>query len=864
MNLFSQAQRDKIDEVARKSTLLQDSKSSSKSSKSITSRLSEISDMVVDYFKDSQAILVTTSQELHDYVDKLIDSRYAGIDTETTGLDRIHDHVVGASLYYPGGVECYIPIKHLVPIFDQPYKNQLTYEQVRVEFQRIADAGVKLIFANADFDLAMIFKDIRVDFCDNAYYDVILAWRCIKEDERDNALKVLYNKYVLRGRGDPKKFSDFFTPDIFPYCRPEVAKLYAANDAKITFELFKWQLPYVTTSNPKCKKHGLEQIASLIWNVEMPLMKVCQKMHRNGIYLDIQAARSIGTKYNMKYQEELNKLHNMVQDIIDSNIARHSKSAPFRTGRDFNPSSIPQVKYLLKDLMRLPQFQVGGIGTGKDVITDINLPVTNQILLVRSYKTLIGTFVEKLPKATTPDSRIHANFKQIGANTGRFCIAKGTKITVLNGEKNIEDIVPGDLVYCYDDSGTLQLSPVKNLWLTGQDRDCIRVKWQSSGSGDIGELICTPEHRVLKKTGEWVRADELQRYDKVVHLRRTVSNSKERRPDLYGWNNLAMKEQDIVKYSVFGCTDSSNYVVHHKDENPNNNALDNLELMTVQDHTRYHSKKMREEGRLCYSHLQDESIKAIRVKRQREAYIARTSPEKDKLLEMIKDCNGRLSQVKADFNSFKHRCEIAGIDVEAECRKYNLQYHKPRISEDEFKSVYEQYQGLAVRITEHFGISYDKFYKYCKEYNISRNHMIVSVEPAGKYDVYDIEVETYHNFIANEICVHNSSADPNMQNIPSNAKDIRHMFRATPEKDLILDCQASDNVIRITLPRYYYVQTDSGEVEVCRLSPGSVVSIIHDGALTCATLQSVEEADDVSMMTLTMIPKEVDICDTNL
>ena len=58
---------------------------------------------------------------------------------------------------------------------------------------------------------------------------------------------------MLKGKGDPKKFSDFFTAQLFPYCKPEVAKLYAANDAKITYELFKWQLPYVTKDHPKCK-----------------------------------------------------------------------------------------------------------------------------------------------------------------------------------------------------------------------------------------------------------------------------------------------------------------------------------------------------------------------------------------------------------------------------------------------------------------------------------------------------------------------------------------------------------------------------------------------------------------------------------
>lgn len=58
---------------------------------------------------------------------------------------------------------------------------------------------------------------------------------------------------------------------------------------------------------------------------------------------------------------------------------------------------------------------------------------------------------------------------------------------------------------------------------------------------------------------------------------------------------------------------------------------------------------------------------------------------------------------------------------------------------------------------------------------IPGNHMITRVEWLDEaVDVYDIEVEDCHNFIANEICVHNSSSDPNMQNVPS--RDPESMF----------------------------------------------------------------------------------------
>ena len=76
---------------------------------------------------------------------------------------------------------------------------------------------------------------------------------------------------------------------------------------------------------------------------------------------------------------------------------------------------------MIYSLLKVPQGK--SAGTGKDVLADLNMPVTNQILKVRSLNVLISTFVRKLPNATTPDSRIHAQFKSIGADTGRMSSA---------------------------------------------------------------------------------------------------------------------------------------------------------------------------------------------------------------------------------------------------------------------------------------------------------------------------------------------------------------------------------------------------------------------------------------------------------
>lgn len=416
--LFSSAQSQKIMAAAQKSKA-QLEKPKPGNPRKVSAEVEECEANVLKYFADSNSILIESKEQLHKYISECINAGYVGIDTETTGLDRVNDTIVGASLYYPGGVECYIPTKHLIPIFDIPYKNQLSYDEIGEEFARMKDAGTRLIFANADFDLAMINKDLKVDFNKNFYFDVIVAWRCLKEDEKHNDLKSLYNKYVLKGKGEPMRFRDFFSPALFPYSKPEVAKLYAANDAKITYELFRWQLPFVTDTTQKCQKRHLEQIAALVWNVEMPLVEVCQDMHRHGIYLDKDVAMMLQERYHGKLKEAQDELAQLVDEAIENCDYTKAAKRTFQTGKDFNPNSPIHCKYLFNTMLGL-----NVDSTGKDAIAEINTPITNQILKIRSLNVLINTFVDKLPKATTSDSRIHAQFRQAGAGTGRMSSAE--------------------------------------------------------------------------------------------------------------------------------------------------------------------------------------------------------------------------------------------------------------------------------------------------------------------------------------------------------------------------------------------------------------------------------------------------------
>lgn len=472
MVLFSMAQMQEIQDAAKKSKARSAPSIAQKKGKSVQiSKLDELSKNVIEYFQDSDAILITTKEELHDYITKVIEFGECAIDTETTGLDRQYDWILGTSIYYEGGKEAYIPCKHRLPIFETLYPEQLSYEDVGEEYQRLVDAKVKTDWANADFDLAMIKKDFKVDFMDVVYWDVISAWRTLKENEPKKDLKHLYNKYVMKGVGDPKKFSDFFTPDLFPYCKPEVAKLYAAHDAKITYELKKWQMPYVTKDNPKCIQHGLQAVADLCWYVEMPMIKVCQELHRNGMYIDQDMANILKKRYGDALKVEYDKLYSMLEDAFDNATVTPKNPKPFVSVRDFNPNSTPHVSWLCYDFL---MFDPGKkASTDKDVLRTFNHPIVNQILRIRSLVTLISTFVEKIPNSVGPDGRIHGDFLSCGADTGRMSSKSPNMQNIPSKNKDIRRMFRAKSGYVLLSSDYSQQEPKLTAYIS-QDANMIR------------------------------------------------------------------------------------------------------------------------------------------------------------------------------------------------------------------------------------------------------------------------------------------------------------------------------------------------------------------------------------------------------
>lgn len=118
--------------------------------------------------------------------------------------------------------------------------------------------------------------------------------------------------------------------------------------------------------------------------------------------------------------------------------------------------------------------------------------------------------------------------KYLKPTYGTVCVAEGTQITTINGYKNIEDIAIGDMVL--SDDG--QFHCVTNVFDNGvRETICLHT--------DYGEdLFCTPEHKVLTASDEWVEAQNLKKGDliKAYNIYERLNQVREiEQFDWYDW-----------------------------------------------------------------------------------------------------------------------------------------------------------------------------------------------------------------------------------------------------------------------------------------------------------------------------------------
>lgn len=363
-------------------------------------------------------MLIQDKVTLCDYLNECRKNEVISIDTETTGLDPLLDMIAGICIYTPNQKSAYIPINHISYITNMKIPNQLSPDIIVPQFTRLLDTNVDVIMFNADFDVRVL-RNLGVN---NIYctWDCYLAQRLLNENELVNKLKPLHTKYVLNGNEDEAfSFGDLFKGIPFTMVPLKTAVLYAANDPKITYELYDYQRQFLREDNER------EDMRRLYWvmkNIEMPCVDATTKMEDNGVLIDLDYQQELSVKYNKLLEDKLEVFYSDLKQYDDKIAKYKAKTQNNKLDERINIASPVQLAILLYDIIGIDVVdKKNPRGTGEDILSKIDLPIAKDILEYRTLSKLVDTYIDKLPNCINPnDGKIHCKFNQYGADTGRY------------------------------------------------------------------------------------------------------------------------------------------------------------------------------------------------------------------------------------------------------------------------------------------------------------------------------------------------------------------------------------------------------------------------------------------------------------
>ena len=427
-------------------------------------------------------LLIQTEEELSKYIDKCIENNIYAFDTETSGLDTVTCDLIGLSLYTPGQKACYVPIGHKSYVDNMLKDNQVSLECVNKQLNRLK--SIPSIMHNGKFDINVIYWQFNWLF-ENLVWDSMVASKIL--DEREPAgLKYQYCKNIAKD-GKVNDYSELFNSVNFAYVPINIAYLYAAKDAEITFQLYEYQLE-------QYKQPGNEKLLELLQTIEIPLVPVIAEMQREGVSFDMQKAQELSKKYTQQLEECQDKLDDVCA-LYSKEIAEWNRRNPKDCFRlPLNPNSSKQVAQLLYDVLGITSpDKHSERGTGSEILKQIDEPVCIAILKYREINKLLTTYIEKMPNMVNPKTgKIHASFNQNGADTGRLSSSDPNlqNIPSHNGEIRNMFIAGKGNVFIFADYS--QQEPKSTAWLS-QDENMLEI-YQDPNADLYPEVASTAFH----------------------------------------------------------------------------------------------------------------------------------------------------------------------------------------------------------------------------------------------------------------------------------------------------------------------------------------------------------------------------------
>ncbi len=337
-----------------------------------------------DYF------LISKLEHIDEWIKEAEETGEVAVDTETTSLDPHQADLVGISLSPKIGKACYIPVGH-------KSKKCLDKKLVLKKLKPLLeDPSIKKIGQNIKFDFILLFKH-GVNL--NSMEDTMLMSYVLDAGKNrhnmDTLSEIHLNHKTISFKdlvGTGKKEINFSEVDV------EKAKDYAAEDADITFRLYK-----------KFFKSLKEEKMINIYEVfEKPMIKILAFMEIEGIKIDSKFLKVLSLKFEKKIekiQKEVFKISNK-----EFNIA--------------SPKQLGEILYNELKIADLKKTKKGGFATSASVLEDLAFKghkFPQLILDWRQLTKLKNTYSDSLPEHINPKTkRVHTSFLLAATTTGRL------------------------------------------------------------------------------------------------------------------------------------------------------------------------------------------------------------------------------------------------------------------------------------------------------------------------------------------------------------------------------------------------------------------------------------------------------------
>ncbi|MDC3053589.1 DNA polymerase I [Candidatus Pelagibacter sp.] len=334
--------------------------------------------------------LIKNEKEIEDWMKQSEEIGEFAIDTETTSLDPHTANLVGISISNRIGNACYIPLNHISG-------NNLNEKKVLSILKNyLEDESIKKIGQNIKFDFIVFYhRGITL----NSMEDTMLMSYTLDAGKNRHNMDTLSEIHLghktikfkdLVGTG--KKQLNFSEVNV------SEAKDYAAEDADITFRLYKIFL----------KSLKAEKLLNIYELFEKPLIKILAEMEIKGIKLDKSSLNKLSSKFSTKIKK------------LEKSIFKISKKT-FNIG---STKQLGEIMYNDLKIAALKKTKKGSFATSASVLEDLafkGYKFPKLILEWRQISKLKNTYSDALPEHINQNTkRVHTSFLLAATTTGRL------------------------------------------------------------------------------------------------------------------------------------------------------------------------------------------------------------------------------------------------------------------------------------------------------------------------------------------------------------------------------------------------------------------------------------------------------------